>query len=308
MTGDQTVMTLPIPEIGELGASDYVGLIEEAAVECLAARLEIEGLHTPIWVRRNGNAAKVRWSVIAGRHRLLAARSLGWTEIAAEERAGPGSKSVELRRLQVIENLDRRTMRPIERALFLMDRWREVAATLPSPVPTSQQESAVRERWAYCSPLANTPVADRTLADAETAQSCASSVGTIRRYRRIFEKIVGDLPDLYAQLNAHPLGVELSAMSTLASIRMAYTRRQAAQALLSRLDWKSMEEVLVAAGIAASTGNRRDPNNHGQKMKDAWSIMPSPDRRAHVDWLAGEVTAGQAVSMVATFKRRGLLP
>ena len=38
--------------------------------------------------------------------------------------------------------------------------------------------------------------------------------------------MVVELPDLYAQLNAHPLGAELTAVSTLASIKMVDTRRE----------------------------------------------------------------------------------
>lgn len=307
MTGDQTVMMLPIAEIGELDASDYVGLIDQTAVECLAARLEIDGLHTPIWVRRNGNAAKVRWSVIAGRHRLLAACSLDWTEIAAEERAGPDSKSAELRRLQVIENLDRRGMRPIERALFIMERWKEAAAAHPASAPGTQQEAAVRERWSYGKPIAHAPHADRRATDAETAISCDLGARSVRTYRRIFEKIVGDLSDLYAQLNAHPLGGDLSAMSTLASIRMPDTRRKAAVFILSRADWKSIEEAMVAGGFEASKGNRSSPL---ELAKNRWMNLPPEHRKAHLRWLAAEapLTPSIAIEMVASFRARGLLP
>lgn len=49
---------IPISDIGELKAEEYVGLIDRAAIECLKVRLEADGLLTPIWVRKNGNAKK----------------------------------------------------------------------------------------------------------------------------------------------------------------------------------------------------------------------------------------------------------
>lgn len=124
-TGEQAA-TIPIVDIGELPADQYVGLIGEGAIACLEARLAVEGLRSPIWVRRNGNAAKTPWSVIAGRHRLSAAIHLCWSEIAIEQRADARSSVDDLRRLQVAENLDRRVLRAVERALNLMCRRQDM--------------------------------------------------------------------------------------------------------------------------------------------------------------------------------------
>lgn len=55
---------IPIEQIGELAPDDYVGLIDDQAVEHLKLRLAAEGQHMPIWVRQNGNAAKMPYSVV----------------------------------------------------------------------------------------------------------------------------------------------------------------------------------------------------------------------------------------------------
>jgi len=146
---------IPIADIGELEEHQYVGLISDSSQAHLEARLLEEGLLSPIWVRRNGNAARHRFSVIAGRHRLRAAKTLGWVEIAAAVKAGPSSSAAELKRLQLIENLDRRVMRPIERACFIMERWNEVAHKLPECGIGSQQSEAARARWSASLTLSN---------------------------------------------------------------------------------------------------------------------------------------------------------
>lgn len=308
MTADRVVMCLPIAEIGELETSLYVGLIDDDAVACLSVRLAVEGLLAPIWVRRNGNAAKTRWSVVAGRHRLRAAVGLGWTEIAAEERASSTSDAGELRRLQTAENLDRRDLRPIERACFIMDRWREAAEKVAPSAPVNQQSRAIRNRWSVLEAISNTPVGDRGEVDQAVGEACGGkSDRWVRTYRQLYETIVVGLPDLYARLNAHPLGESLSAMSRLAKLRVEEGRRKAADAILSRDDWQSIDQALSASGIAASTGTRVDPNRLGAVMMDAWSRMPPHGRRAHVEWLVEHVTPGMAKDMVAGFTKRGLL-
>lgn len=227
---------LPITKIGELPADQYVGLIDETAVECLKVRLAAEGLLTPIWVRKNGNAAKPSpYSVIAGRHRRRAAIALGWTDILVEVRAGADSDPDQLRRLQLAENLDRRVLRPIERALSIMVRWQEQGGLTELDTVSNAEK------------------------DKRTADICGiDSDRTIRRYRRIFDELVTPFPDHFALINAHPLGKSMRAMTELAK-KPKDLRGKAIDTLLSNPDWKSIGEVFLAAGIEQSPGLRADP-------------------------------------------------
>lgn len=307
MTDRPPVMPLPIAQIGELDAGLYVGLIDETAIDCLSIRLAAEGLLTPIWVRRNGNAAATKWSVIAGRHRLRAAIRLGWTEIDAEERANSASGPDELRRLQIAENLDRRDLRPIERACFVMDRWRDAAERVTRKSPSSPQSRASRARWSALEAVANAATFDRAAVDQATGDDCGGkSPRWVRTYRSIFEAIVVGLPHHFAALNAHALGESLSAMTKLASLNEV-ARRKAAQTIISNADWLSIDQALEAAGVASSKGKRVDPDKFGAVMMDAWARMPAPARHAHVEWLVEHVTPGMAKNMVAGFQKRGLL-
>lgn len=277
-------------------------MIDDAAIECLSVRLAVEPLLTPIWVRRNGNAAATRWSVIAGRHRLRAAKRLGWTEISAVQHADASSGPDELRALQVAENLDRRVLRPIERACNIMERWRAAAKELLPSEVHNQQSRAIRMRWHGLATVADTDVAD-----AATASACSMSARSVRRYRQLHEALVVPFPDLFAPLNGHALGESLSAMTRIAQLKQPEARQKAIEMVLSRSDWQSMDEVMVAAGLAMSTGNRVNPEKLGAVMMDTWAKLPPAGRRAHIEWLAEKVTPGQAMDMVSRFKQRGLI-
>jgi ParB family transcriptional regulator, chromosome partitioning protein len=220
---------IPIEQIGELGPDDYVGLVDDTAVEHLKARFAAEGQHTPIWVRQNGNAAKVRYSVVCGRHRLHAARALGWQEIAVEVRADKSSTSAELKRLQLIENLDRRTPRPIERACFIMERWSDLAKNHVANGAKSQQEQAIRARWDVLATVDNMPGAERQQVDEATATATGESARTVRRYRTLFEKLVIPFPDDFAKINAHSFGDNATILGRIAGIPYPLHHHRAAR-------------------------------------------------------------------------------
>lgn len=290
---------IPIADIGELEEHQYVGLISESSQAHLEARLLEEGLLSPIWVRRNGNAARHRFSVIAGRHRLRAAKTLGWVEIAAAVKAGPSSSAAELKRLQLIENLDRRVMRPIERACFIMERWNEVAHKLPECGIGSQQSEAARARWSASLTLSNARREDRGKIDVATAESTGESAATVRRYRKIFEKIVLALPDQFALLNAHDLCEKLSSVEQLAALKTVEARREAATLLLSEQDWPSMEQVLSQLPGRVSKGNRVDPRNHRAVITTTWEKMPKDEKLAFLlDDLPRKLTENMAKKLV----------
>ncbi|WP_174279083.1 ParB/RepB/Spo0J family partition protein [Sphingomonas bacterium] len=297
---------LPIAAIGELPDDQYVGLIDEAAIACLRVRLAAEGLLSPIWVRQNGNASKAKWSVIAGRHRLRAAAALGWTEIETIEKAGPASGADELRRLQIAENLDRRVLRPIERACHIMERWREAAATVVPSGPASQQSAAVRSRWIVWAADAHTPVGEVRAVDDAAGAACGLKGRAVRDYRKIHAAIVVALPRLFAQLNAHPLGESVKAMAKLASLATD-TRARVAELILSRPDWPNMQAVMVAAGLEGSTGNRVDPTRPDATVIGAIAMMSAPRRQATYCELARVMIPTDALALIKIFKERSII-
>lgn len=282
MMSPRITMTVPIAEIGELDASLYVGLIDETAVECLTVRFAAEGQKAPIWLRKNGNAAKTRWSVIAGRHRFRAAIRLGWTQIEGEERAGATSGADELRRLQIAENLDRRDLRPIERSLAIMCRWHDVARSRGWDIVSHARD-----------------------ADGAAGEACGVDSRTIRRYRRLHDTLVIPFPDLIGKLNAHPLGESLSAMSRLATIKHADARRKGAEAVLSRIDWKSIDDALLSVGLAADKGSRIDPKHPDDvRFFNGWAKMATPRKCSNFLRMADDIPPAFVRDVIDALSRK----
>ena len=109
-------------------------VFDQAGLDQLAESLRQDGLLQPISVRPHGEG----YIVIAGERRLRAARQLGWEAIPALVHDDISMRSS--RRLQVLENVVRRDLNPVEEARAyqgMMDEghtMQEVASTVGLPV------------------------------------------------------------------------------------------------------------------------------------------------------------------------------
>jgi ParB family chromosome partitioning protein len=102
-------------EIDHIDATDRLRPVDPAHIEAIAASIAQSGLHAPVIVRPEGN----RYRLIAGAHRMAACRSLGWTTIDAIIQNVEGD---EARLIEIDENLMRRELSALDRAISLSDR------------------------------------------------------------------------------------------------------------------------------------------------------------------------------------------
>lgn len=299
----RTAMSLPIADIA---VGDRIGFYNEAHAQRLGASIAANGQHAPIHVRRNGNAAKQRWTLIAGLHRLRGAESAGLTEMQAIQLADAKASDADMRRLELAENLAHRHRRPIERAIMMAEYGRlEEAVDHPGHVGETQQSRGARVRHSAAVTVTGAPDWRKRTADAFDV-----SVSTLERHQRLYRAICVEMSDLAQALNDHPLGVSLRGMCELTALPLDDlhdTRRRFVEALLKRDHWKSVKQAMVALGFKDSNGNRVDQTNNGAVLMNTWSKMPPRERSAHAEWIAHKVTPGLAMNMVAIFKRRNLL-
>ncbi len=82
----------------------------EAEIASLAESLKQHDMLQPVLVRRHGD----RWQLISGERRLRAAVRAGWTSIPARQREADDRLVAEL---AIVENLQRKDLNPIEKAL-----------------------------------------------------------------------------------------------------------------------------------------------------------------------------------------------
>lgn len=111
-------------EIASIRIRDRLRDVDRDNVEMLAVSMAERGLGSPIWVRRD----KAGFGLIAGAHRTAAAKRLGWTAIKAlifEVDA------LEARMMEIDENLFRRDLSELDRAISLAERKRLYEARHP---------------------------------------------------------------------------------------------------------------------------------------------------------------------------------
>ena len=287
--------------IESIAIGERVGFYCAEHAAQIGADIAANGQHDPIHVKRNGNAAKLPWTLIAGLHRLRGAAGIGRTEIDAIQVADASAGDAELRRLELSENLDHRQRRPIELAIMVDARAKlEEAIDHPGRVGEASQVRAGRARQAASAIVADAGWRERT------ATCMGLSLRSLERLQRLHRNIVEALPDLAEQLNFHPLGESSSAMKRVADFKLLVARRRAAEAIIARPDCASIDEILSEAGLAGSTGNRDE--RLGAQAMTAFRGMSLHQRQAHVEWLADEMTPGMALGLVARLRDNGRLP
>jgi len=129
-------------EIASIVVGERLRALDMAAVETLAESIDAMGLRTPITLRRDGDALLL----VAGAHRLEAAKRLGWEYIDAD--VVENWSALEARRWEIAENLHRADLTALQRDEQIAE-WVRVtdeiisAQLAPKPVGAGRPEAGV---------------------------------------------------------------------------------------------------------------------------------------------------------------------
>lgn len=134
---DDFVPPAPVPAasngaalpVSALQVPSRIREIDAAWVEALAASMEERGLDTPITVRPVEGDGPTSYILVAGAHRLAAAKLLGWPSIKCVVRYLDDD---EARLVEIDENLLRRELHVLDKAIFLTERKRLYEARFPA--------------------------------------------------------------------------------------------------------------------------------------------------------------------------------
>lgn len=102
-------------DIDQIDTSGRLRPVDSAHVDGIAASITLIGLKQPIILRPHGN----RYQLVAGAHRLAAASKLNWGSIDA---IIENIDDDEARLVEIDENLMRRELSALDRAIFLAER------------------------------------------------------------------------------------------------------------------------------------------------------------------------------------------
>lgn len=123
------IIALPLDEID---TTDRLRPVDPAHVEAIAASIALIGLKQPIVVRPDGN----RYRLVAGAHRLAAVQKLGHADIDA---IIENIDDDEARLVEIDENLMRRELSALDRAIFLAERKTVYDALYPETVKSGRK-------------------------------------------------------------------------------------------------------------------------------------------------------------------------
>ncbi|MFT8560932.1 MAG: ParB N-terminal domain-containing protein [Acetobacter sp.] len=122
--------------LSDIDADDRLREVDHEAALFISASIAEHGLRQPIEVRKVGK----RYKLIAGGHRLQAAKILEWVDIPAIVLK---ATELEAKLLEIDENLFRRELSPLDRATFLATRKEVYEALHPETKHGDDRKSSV---------------------------------------------------------------------------------------------------------------------------------------------------------------------
>ena len=226
-------------------------------VEALAALMKRDGQERPIEIYPKGAG----YGVTAGRHRLAAARLLGWKTIDADIM---DANALDRRGREVSENLFRLGLSPLDRAAFVAEQIAIERARAGVKADASAQSVAATARWS-----------DRIKAEADDASAkiahaygfsdeVAEKVGLSRRAIYLdLELHRGLKPDVVEAIRTLPVASNASQLRALAKMQ------EEDQRLVAGL---IVEGTAKGVSDAVATLKQKPQPDAGKK---AWSAIVS---------------------------------
>ncbi len=257
---------IPIADIID---TDRLRPVDEAWVAALAESIRDHGLEQPIVVRTVPDHY-TQVVLVAGCHRLAAFRLLKQTEIPAIVRE---MSTDEARLVEIDENLMRRELDPLDRAVFLAER----KAVYERMYPESAHGKAKKpKRNQGDGKVITMTTFDRFSKDA--AKRTGLSEASVQRACRIYSELGSEA---IAQLRGTPIAGNQSQLLLLARMS-ADERRRAIEAAVA------VKAATVSAALRSVGAGRPAPNadeEQFRKLVDLWSRSGAKARRrflAHI--------------------------
>lgn len=290
-----------IPDDIEIG--ERLGFYHEIKAIALGRLIAVDGQRTPISVVRQGPRAKKPWKLVAGRHRLEGIRLEQIPFVIAIEVTG---KPEDLADHEASENLHRRPLPPVERAIFVHALCEAAQLRLARQFgDLNHHQIGMKQRWAKVKAgeaRAESALQEETEDSAdkmsalygwqgEAAEALGLDKRTIRRSLELYRLIVEPFPDLAEALAKHPIvGENASQLRLVAEVRDEGQRRAVIQAILAS-PAVSVEIARVEVGIDQDKG--RAPTKEEKfvgTITDTWERLSISAKREYLPTFVQSLT------------------
>ncbi len=255
---------------------DYVAL--------LAASLAERGLDTPIVVSAGGPDGNHQ--LIAGAHRLAAARSLGWAEIEA---LVSDADELQAQLQEIDENLIRRELSALDRAVFLARR-KEIYEALNPQTTRGKYDRKAKAKTSSVMP-------------ASFAKATAAKLGLSDRSIQIAVRRAALPPDLRDAIATHPVADSGSELDKL--LAQPEPRRRAIVAALTRAEKPARNVSAALRELVGPDATSRAAETQAQlnALLGAWRKAGTAARGQFLDFLASERAIPERPAKPATTKK-----
>lgn len=271
---------------------ERIGFLHEDKAAALGRTMAVFGQRDPIKVVANPKNPDKPWRLVTGMHRLIGARLEGIT-VWAIEVAG---KPEDLADLEASENLHRRPLGPIERAMFVHSLCQAARDRIAREHGNlSQQKLAIKARWDRVKHGEIRPeqaLQDETEDTGDKMSlvygwqdSAAEALGlgdrTIKRAIRLYRLLVEPFPQYIEALAKHPVvGENDSQLRALADIQDEGLRRLTIEALLADPEIGT-DDARILAGVDRDTSAapRRPLEKYRNQITNGWGRLSLADKR-----------------------------
>jgi ParB family chromosome partitioning protein len=262
--------------LSAIANGDRLRTVDAAWVEVIAGSMEQTGLRQPIVVRPHPLAPGA-YLLVAGAHRLAAATALGWEEITADVQQLDDRQA---RLVEIDENLTRRELTALDRAVFMSERKKIYEELHPEAVHGGDRKSKAQRLQDN---IKSPDVATCSMFPRFTAAT-ASATG-------FSERVVQRLCGLVSQLDPQAIellrGTEIAAnQSALLQIAGLPADDQIALArLLANGDADTLAKAKEKAGLTHETV-RDEQARFWAQFLTIWSKASTQTRAAIRDHVA----------------------
>lgn len=236
-------MTTETIHIYDIDATDRLRPIDPAHVELIAASIEQRGIEQPIVVRKRPASSPSTYILIVGGHRFEAMRALGWTELTIGKHVlVTDVDELEARLMEIDENIARRNLNALDRALFLAER-QKVYAERNRTLGRGGDRKSKQFNEKINSESFRIDFSDRFSEDA--AKRTGYSESTIQKALTLAKRL--DKAAI-AEIRGTPIEDNQNELFQLAELGEADQRKVAAR--IKSGEAKSVGQAKVAAGLA----------------------------------------------------------
>lgn len=261
-----------------------IGLFFPAWAEALASLIAAKGQNDPIKLVKNPPRSKYAWKLVTGLHRLAACMQLGIEPFAIEV----NGDHADLIRIQESENVDRRELAPIERAMFVNAVAASIKARITADHGDVSQQVIARRARAAKAQFSDMEKADERASltvdnlstvyswKAETAEACGLGAKDVQRAIRIFDCVVAPNRDLMDVFKDHPVAQTNAALLEIAAVGDAGQRRKLIVTLINGP--KDLGYAMEMLGL------KKAPTPPTEYVKFTGQIITGCARLGMADW------------------------